>query len=108
MTRDEVIAKISGIVTKDREDEYGAPEDNFARIATIANVVLASKLAAPLTPLDVSLFLASVKLGRIGHKPSLDSLVDLAGYAVCGASLFQETPAAATRLAYCPPKESAS
>lgn len=90
MDRKAVLAAIEQCVCHDREDAYGSPEDNFSRIAVLANVVLESKLRFSLTPLDVALFLACVKLGRLAHKPTLDSLVDLAGYAVCGAGMLHE------------------
>lgn len=86
--RREVLREVERCVCQDRQASYGDAEDNFANIASVANVVLKRKLKVPLDPLDVALFMASLKLVRAGHNPQLDSLVDLAGYAVCGGGIL--------------------
>lgn len=83
-----VVREVESCVCQNRNSSYGEAEDNFRRIADIANVVLEKKLATPLDELDVALFSACIKMGRLAHMPEhMDSLVDLAGYAVCGAGI---------------------
>jgi hypothetical protein len=89
--RRQALEEVAACVCRDRQDAYADAEDNFARIADLANVVLAKKLAAPLDRKDVALFAACIKLGRLAHDPAhYDSMLDLAGYAVCGAGILLE------------------
>lgn len=86
--RREVLAMVEGCVCKDRQNTYGDAEDNFANIASIANIVLADKLSKPLDALDVAIFSACIKIARCRTSPRhLDNLIDLSGYAVCGAGI---------------------
>ena len=76
----------------DRGLNYGAPEDNFARIATLWNAHLVNRSARGvlehLDPTDVALMCALLKIARLQHQPDhLDSWVDLAGYAACGGEI---------------------
>jgi hypothetical protein len=90
--RRQVLDEVADCVCRDRQDAYGNAEDSFAGIAALANVVLDRKLAAPLDGVDVALFLACLKLGRLARNPRhYDSALDLAGYAAClGGLLLQE------------------
>lgn len=82
----------------DRGLNYGSPEDNFARIARRWNAHLANAHGVELTlrPVDVAIMCADLKLARLENQPNhLDSWVDLAGYAACGANIeCEERPAA--------------
>lgn len=76
----------------DRPNQYGAPEQNFERIAALWNTHFdntAFDLAhGELTPTDVAIMLALVKIARLEADPShADSWIDLAGYAGCGAEV---------------------
>lgn len=77
--------------TRDRGLNYGAPEDNFKRIAEHWNAFMRNRGygAAPLlTPGDVAIMMTLMKLARLEHSPThLDSWVDVAGYAACGAEI---------------------
>jgi len=77
----------------DRGLNYGAPEDNFVRIARLWNVHLVNR-GVPLTEeqnigaTDVAMMCALLKVARLEHQPDhLDSWVDLAGYAACGGEI---------------------
>lgn len=86
--RHEALAEVERIVCGDRDMQYGAPEDSFARMAAIANVVLAPYLAKPLDERAIAALYASGKLARLARDlEHRDSWIDLAGYGVCGASL---------------------
>lgn len=78
--------------TADRGLNYGKPEDNFARIAEHWNAHLANigllDVKRRLTPTDVALMCALLKVARLEHQPAhQDSWIDLAGYAACGAEI---------------------
>lgn len=80
----------------DRGLNYGKPENNFERIANRWNAHLLNTLgpdAPKLDATDVAVMMGDVKLARIEHQPRhLDSWVDLAGYAACGANINCEEP----------------
>lgn len=71
-------------VCSDRNKAYGAPEDNFAKIAAYWNVQLADKLREPLTAHDVGIAMTLMKLARMRTSPEkMDHYVDAAGYLAC-------------------------
>lgn len=68
----------------DREQDYGSPEDNFARIANLWTAYTGIKFTAH----NVAMMLGLVKVGRAGsgvYHP--DNYVDLAGYAACAGEI---------------------
>lgn len=90
-------------VTCDRQDNYGHPRANHIRIANLWNAYIASKnidnhgnkilTEIPiLTPSDVTVMMVQLKQARHIHKPSLDNMVDQAGYLRCQARIegFEE------------------
>lgn len=82
--RREFLREVEGVVCRDRQNSYDCAEDNFQRIADIANVVLGRKLTEPLDTVDVALFSVCIKMGRLAFNPGhYDSVTDLAGYASC-------------------------
>ncbi len=84
MTRKECLDRATACVCGQRDQEYGAPEDNFGRIANFWSVYLGRKVY----PVDVAMMMALLKVARIrSNKAHADSFVDLAGYAACGADL---------------------
>lgn len=75
---------------QERPDNYGACEENFRNIAGIWGMVLGREM----TPLQVALCLAGLKVARLAHNPGhRDSWVDLVGYAIC-AEHFLPQPSA--------------
>lgn len=80
--RQKVLDTAREIVTKDRQAIHGAPEDSFAHIAR----VWSARLGITITPAQVCILMADLKAARAWQNPShIDSWVDLAGYAACGA-----------------------
>lgn len=80
MTEQEVVSILEEarrVVHEDRAIQYGRPENNFARIAAVWEIILDTKI----TLRQVGLMLAAMKIVRDAHKPKRDNLVDLAGYA---------------------------
>lgn len=84
MNRRECLEQAMGCVLKDRNNQYGGPEDSFGVIANLWSVYLGRKVY----PADVAMMMSLLKIARIkGNKGHADSYVDLAGYAACGAEL---------------------
>lgn len=91
MTRPEILEAARACVCGEREQEYGSPENNFATIAGLWEVYLDA--AHPedcihsIDPKDVAIMMALLKVARIATGSSLDSFVDLAGYAACAGEV---------------------
>ncbi len=85
MTRPEILDKAKSCVCGQREEEYGKPEDNFRIIADLWNAYLGDNLV---DAKDVSMLMALLKIARIkSENATMDSFVDLAGYAACGGEI---------------------
>lgn len=87
-TKQEVLPRIialreaATIISGDRDLQYGAPEDNFGRIAKIWSVILGIEI----TPEDVAMCMVGLKVSRYASKSGFqpDTWIDIAGYAGCG------------------------
>lgn len=85
MTRSEILQKAEAIVTGERQQNYGTPEDNFKRIASLWNAYKGDDL---FDAVDVAMMMALLKIARISTGTQTeDSFVDLAGYAACGGEI---------------------
>ena len=90
MTRKECLEQAMGCVLRDRNNEYGKPEDCFGVIANFWSVYLGKKVY----PHDVAMMMSLLKIARIkANKSYGDGYVDLAGYAACGAECAGGKPA---------------
>jgi hypothetical protein len=88
-SRSEVLNEAAYIVTGERAQMYGNPEQNFDRIATMWGAYKGVYFEAH----DVAAMLALLKVARIAVSPDrLDHWVDLAGYAACGGEVRPEVP----------------
>lgn len=85
MTRKELLAKATTIVTGERDAQYGGPEDSFGRIAKLWTAYLGTDIG----PEDVAIMMMLLKVARLGSSgyQSMDSWIDIAGYAACGAEI---------------------
>lgn len=82
MTRKECLDAAAGCVLKDRQNQYGGPENNFERIAQMWNGYLGTTM---IKPWDVAVMMGMLKMARARFNPKYaDNWVDLAGYAACG------------------------
>ncbi len=80
MTRKECLDAAAECVLKDRQNQYGKPENSFAMIAAMWSAYLGCNVAAH----DVAAMMALLKIARFRHRPDYaDNAVDLAGYAAC-------------------------
>lgn len=69
---------------------YGKPEANFERIALrwSAHLKNAYDIDIAIMPSSVAIMCADIKIARLENTPGhLDSWVDIAGYAACGAEI---------------------
>ena len=84
MNREQILEAARQIVTKDREQDYGSPEDNFG----IASILWSAYLQFKVDPHDVAVMMILLKVARIasGHQKA-DNWIDIAGYAACGGEL---------------------
>lgn len=88
MNRLDTLKAAAECVCGSREEDYGSPEDNFAVIAALWTAYTGTDI----TPKDVAMMMALLKIARAkaGGKP--DTYVDLAGYAACGAEISAREP----------------
>lgn len=84
MNRADCLQTAEKCVCGQREQDYGSPEDNFAKIARFWSAYNGVEFS----PLDVAMMMALLKVARISTGTATeDSFVDLAGYAACGAEI---------------------
>lgn len=82
MTRKECLEQAAKCVLKDRQNQYGGPENNFERIAQMWNGYLGTN---SIRPWDVAAMMGMLKMARARFNPKYaDNWVDMAGYAACG------------------------
>lgn len=84
MKREEVLDKAKEIVTGERNEQYGSPEDCFNVIAGMWG----SYLGIPVSTTDVAMLMVLLKVARSRNLPGYaDNYVDIAGYAACAGEL---------------------
>lgn len=90
MTREMILDAAKECVCKDRENQYGPPENSFAVIGRLWEAYLIGRygISIVITPKDVAMMMALLKVGRVstGHNKD-DNFIDLAGYAACAAEV---------------------
>lgn len=83
-SRSDLLSMAGGLVNGERAEQYGSPVDNFGRIAALWSTYLRTPISAG----DVAAMMVLMKAARLSWNPvHLDSLVDIAGYAACGAEV---------------------
>ena len=88
MNRLETLKAAAECVCGSREEDYGSPEDNFAVIAGLWTAYTGTDV----TPKDVAMMMALLKIARAKAGSMPDTYVDLAGYAACGAEISAREP----------------
>lgn len=83
--RKKVLLEAKRAVCEDRNHQYGEPEDNFCHVARLWS----GYLNETISDMDVANMMILFKVARIAtaKNQKLDSFVDIAGYASCGASI---------------------
>jgi len=83
------------IITGERQDSYGNPENCFPLIAEFWNAYLLEiekKLLPILKPIDVTNLMILFKVARLlGQKPTRDTYLDIQGYAAIAADVLLKT-----------------
>jgi uncharacterized protein DUF6378 len=76
-------------ILSDRNGQYGDPENTFALVADLWNDYLAfdAGVMRAITPTDVAMMMALLKIARIRRTPTRDSYIDLIGYAALAAQV---------------------
>ena len=94
MNRSAVLDMAKDIITHDRNNQYGEPENSFDAIAEIWTGYLHGReldfsSGDCLTEKDVACMMVGFKLGRSSTQksPKIDTYVDMAGYAAIAAEL---------------------
>lgn len=84
MNRTELLEKALEIVNGARQENYGKPEANFARIAAYWTLYLEKHV----TPADVAAMMILMKTARLQNNiKHEDSWIDIAGYAANGVEV---------------------
>jgi hypothetical protein len=84
MKRERVLADAARLVTTERAVEYGDAHQMHSRVAAIWAAILGHKVS----PHQVALCMAGLKLARLSHSPRhRDSWVDAAAYVALGAEI---------------------
>lgn len=90
MTRMEILKTAEKIISGEREKSYGAPEDNFSRIADLWNAYIRGKDEYEITAADVGHMMILFKIARtLGGQSKDDNYVDIAGYAAIAGELSE-------------------
>jgi hypothetical protein len=80
--RVQILTEASGLITGQRQQDYGTPEVNFQRMADYANIHFARNLETntPFNARQMAEYMILLKMARTINSPTRDSYVDIAGY----------------------------
>ena len=93
-SRSQILEKAKECVTGKRPEDYGSPENNFQTIADFWNTYIKATRAKELSAKDVAVMMSLLKIARITKSDSIDSFIDLAGYAACAGQFVEIHPPA--------------
>lgn len=97
ITRASILDSAKEIVTGEREQQYGKPEDNFRMIGNLWEIYLKARCldhdgGLDILPEDVAMMMSLLKIARIASgNYKVDSFVDLAGYAACAGECAERS-----------------
>ena len=78
-TEKTVLETAQELIYGDRQKQYGSATKNFGDMAKMWSVIVGTEIS----PEQVVLCMASLKICRYNHSKTTDSAVDIAGYAGC-------------------------
>lgn len=85
MEREAILDAARECVCRNREADYGSPEDSFGMIARLWTAYMGIEFE----PKDVAAMMILLKTARIaGGSRNLDNWIDIAGYAACGGEIM--------------------
>ena len=79
----ELLKETIKVITGPREKEYGDKYNNHANISKLWGSYLGYKIS----PHDVAICMALVKIARLKHRRAKDCYIDIAGYAAIAAEI---------------------
>lgn len=84
MKREDILQQAMQVITKDRQDQYGNPENNLSLIAALWSDYIGYKFR----PDEVAIMMVLLKIarGKTG-KNHVDNYVDMAGYTALAAEV---------------------
>ena len=85
-TRTKTLEAAIDLINGNRQKDYGTPQKNFARIAVGWDVIL----GCDVSPEQVALCMAWLKIARLANGPHADSYIDGAGYMALAAELSEQ------------------
>lgn len=75
----DILQEASRLTNHDRQDIYGSPADDFAKVASMTGPITASDIDPRLKH---ALYMIQIKISRLLNTPDhIDSVIDIAGYA---------------------------
>ena len=84
-SREDILNIARKIIVGERNQTYGSPEDSFSLIAKYWSTYLDREI----TSTDVANMMILLKVARNhGGSGSIDSYIDIAGYAACGGETY--------------------
>lgn len=90
MNRSEILDHVKDLITKQRQDVHGNPEDTHQLIADFWNLYLLHSRPCDITASDVAVMMVLFKVARHAMNPKhQDNLADCIGYAAIAAELAQ-------------------
>jgi hypothetical protein len=85
MNRKELLRETERLIYGDRNEEHGDPGPMMTRVAALWSAYK----GVSFSPHDVAAMMILLKISRIHNSPNLvDSWIDIAGYAACGAEVL--------------------
>ena len=87
MISKEILEEASKLIGGDRNDDYGDKLTNHQNIAALWSVFLRKNI----TPHDVAMCMALVKVARLMHAHKKDSYLDMAAYAAIAGEIEART-----------------
>lgn len=87
--RDQILDTAKSLISGDRQETYGDAADDFTRTGKMWAAILG---VDTVTPEQVALCMAAVKIGRLCHTPThRDSWIDACGYLALGGDIADAT-----------------
>ena len=83
MNRGEILQEAARLTARDRQKTYGDPTVNHSRIAELWTTYLEQQI----TPQQVAICMALVKIARLMETETEDSFIDLAAYAAIAGEI---------------------
>ena len=83
MNRGDILQEAARLTAKDRQQTYGDPKTNHSRLADLWTTYLEHRI----TPQQVAICMALVKIARLMETETEDSFVDLAAYAAIAGEI---------------------